>query len=80
MPTEKDEITELLKELILINGIIATEIITLVENSSKIARKSDTIPPNCATAHKSLNEQILKIIEKYHGDQASILRDHITKH
>ncbi|MHC1590807.1 MAG: hypothetical protein ACXQS8_01865 [Candidatus Helarchaeales archaeon] len=80
MPTREDEILNCLKDLIFINGLIATELITLVENSSKIARKSDSVPESCRQAHDRLNEQVIQIMEKYWSSELTNLKEHVRKH
>lgn len=80
MSSEMKEIFDCLKDLIFINGIIATELITLVENSSRIVRKSKEIPDSCREAHGTLNEKILEIVERYWGHAVTPLKSHVRKH
>ena len=75
-----DDIKELLKDLILINGIIAVEALQITENSSKIARNSDTIPEQCQISHDKLRNQIITILKKHVQDQSKFLEEHIIKH
>lgn len=80
MTSEIKEVLDCLKDLIFINGIIATELITLVENSSRIVRKSEEIPSSCREAHGTLNEKILEIVERYWGQEVTPLKTHVRKH
>ena len=80
MSSESKEILERLNDLILINGIIASELMTLVENSSKILRNSKEVPPKCIEAHGNLNKQIIAIIEKYNGSDVNHLKSHVKTH
>ncbi|MHA1784912.1 MAG: hypothetical protein ACTSVY_15035 [Candidatus Helarchaeota archaeon] len=76
-----DEVKDLLKDLILINSIIATEIIQITENTSKIARKSDEVPPNCVDSHTKLRSQIIELLKKYFDEeQFKDLSEHVIKH
>ena len=75
-----DEINQLLKDLILLNGIIAVEVLQITENSSKIARKSNTIPEQCQTSHDKLRSQIINILKKHVQEQSKFLEEHIVTH
>jgi len=59
-------IKNMLADLIYINGIIATELIKVTENTAIIRRGEEFLnTTNCQTEHKELNEQIIKIVKKY---------------
>ncbi|MHA1383540.1 MAG: hypothetical protein ACTSR3_07275 [Candidatus Helarchaeota archaeon] len=75
-----DDIKELLKDLIIINGIIAAEALQITENTSKIARQSSTIPEQCQISHDKLRNQIIGILKKHVKDQANFLQEHIITH
>ena len=75
-----DDIKELLKDLIILNGIIAVETLQITENTSKIARKSNDIPKSCQYSHDKLRNQIINILKKYVQNEAQILEEHIAKH
>ena len=75
-----DEIKELLKDLILLNGIIAVEVLQITENSSKIARKSNTIPQGCQISHDKLRTQVVDILKKHVKTQSKNLEEHISTH
>ena len=76
-----DEIKELLKDLILLNSIIAVEALQITENTSKIARNSDEVPPQCIKSHGELRSKLMEILEKYfEKEQYKALSDHVKKH
>jgi len=66
-----------LVDLIRINAVIATELIQLVENSSRQLRGE--IPKSCRNEHAALKKQIVEIAEKY-GDGLPMLRKHNLGH
>ena len=68
---------EILKDMVKFNAIIATELIQLVENSSRQLRGA--IPDNCTRQHGELRQQIVEIAEKW-NDNCAMLRQHNLKH
>ena len=77
MNDRSNETTELLKDLIKINAVIATELIQLVENSSRQIRGE--IPDSCKVQHGTLKKEIIEIAEKWH-DSCHMLREHNLGH
>ena len=75
-----DDIKELLKDILIVNSIIAAETLQITENTSKIVRKSSEIPEHCQISHDNLRIQIINILKKHVGDQAKILDEHIITH
>jgi len=73
----EQEFVELLKDLVKINAIIATEMIQLVENSSKQLRGD--IPDSCKIQHSELRKEIVELAEKWNNN-CDILRSHNLKH
>ena len=73
----KDQLAELLKDLIKINAVIATEMIQLVENSSRQIRGA--VPETCLTQHAKLKQEVVEIAEKWERD-CDMLRNHNLKH
>ncbi|RPJ13704.1 MAG: hypothetical protein EHM30_11255 [Desulfobacteraceae bacterium] len=71
------EILDILKDLLKINSIIATELIQLVENSS--AQLRGQIPDSCRTDHLDLRKDIVRIAEKWNKG-CEVLRSHNIKH
>jgi hypothetical protein len=61
------KIMEQLSELIYLNGIIATELIKITENSAAIRRGEDFLNrSNCISEHDQLNKEIIKILRLKH--------------
>ena len=77
MNENQEKLTELLRDLVKINSIIATELIQLVENSSRQIRGE--IPEACKKEHAGLRKEVIEIAEKWHNDCA-LLREHNLKH
>jgi hypothetical protein len=75
--TSGNEVTELLRDLVWLNAVIATELIQITENSSAILRKSPP-PESCLRDHQALRETALKIAEKCRPGTA--LKKHLTQH
>ena len=74
---KEDEISQMLRDLIKINSIIATELIQLVENSSRGLRGD--IPESCKIQHNNLKKEIVEIAERWNND-CEILKEHNLKH
>lgn len=77
MPSNQQQMIELLSDLLKINAIIATELIQLVENSSKQLRGD--IPESCRMDHDRLKKEIVELAEKWNANCA-VLRSHNLKH
>lgn len=71
------ELKEMMKDLLWLNSVIATELIQITENTSQILRKDD-VPESCRTEHAELRRKALEIAEKCYSCQA--LKDHLEKH
>ena len=69
--------SELLADLIRINAVIATELIQLVENSSRQLRGN--VPESCKMQHRALKKEMIEIAEKY-SDGCAMLREHNLGH
>jgi hypothetical protein len=54
---EPDETTRLLKDLVWLNAVIATELIQITENTSAILRHGE-IPESCRVEHRSLSASV----------------------
>jgi hypothetical protein len=72
-----DEMESMLKDLIWLNAVIATELIQITENTSSIMRKSSP-PASCLADHNKIREIALSIAEQCNTDSA--LRNHLTGH
>ncbi len=72
------DVKEVLQDLIWLNGVIATELIQLVENSSASLRGS--VPEKCLIQHGELRKEALGIVEKHCPQKATSLRKHVLGH
>jgi len=77
MPSDQQQLLEVLKDLIKINSVIATELIQLVENSSKQLRGE--IPESCVLQHGLLRKEVVELAEKWNNN-CDTLRTHNLKH
>ncbi|MCL5292339.1 MAG: hypothetical protein M1548_07420 [Actinobacteria bacterium] len=76
---DSNEIKELLKDLIWLNGVMATELIQITENTSR-ALHGGELPDGCRTAHAELRERTVGILRKYRPAEAESVADHVLKH
>jgi len=74
---EDPETKEMLRDLLWLNAVIATELIQVTENTSAILRKSPP-PGSCLVEHNELRKTALAIAERYRPGTALV--QHITKH
>jgi len=78
-----EKISEKLSDLIYLNGIIATELIKITENTATIRRGEEFLDKtSCPSEHYELNEKIINTLKKYTkkpGDLAG-LEKHVLKH
>ena len=77
MAHDDTELKDLLRDMIKINAVIATELIQLVENSSR--RLRGEIPESCKVQHGALKKEIVAIAEKWH-DNCRLLSEHNLQH
>ncbi|MEW6189315.1 MAG: hypothetical protein AB1466_04280 [Actinomycetota bacterium] len=75
---ETQQMLKVLKDLIWLNGIIATELIQITENTSAAIRGE--IPRGCKIEHNKLREQAIEIVSRHCPEKARSLKDHILKH
>jgi hypothetical protein len=73
----QQEQLDILKDMVKLNAIIATELIQLVENSSQQLRGA--VPDRCKLQHGELRKQVVEIAEKW-NDNCDMLRQHNLKH
>lgn len=66
-----------LRDLIQINAVVATEMIQLVENTSRQLRGE--IPESCRRQHGELRRQVVEIAERW-GQDCRVLRAHNLHH
>lgn len=72
-----DEIKEMLRDLIWLNALIATELVQITENTSQILRKAAP-PEACIAEHAALRATTLDIADRYRP--GTMLRQHVEKH
>jgi hypothetical protein len=72
-----DELKAMLKDLLWLNAVIATEVIQITENTSAILRK-EAPPESCLVEHAGLRKTALEIADRY--KPGTMLRQHIEKH
>ena len=77
MVYKETELIPLLKDIVKINAVIATELIQLVENSSKQLRGN--IPEACKIQHGALKKEVVEIAEKWHQN-CEMLKKHNLAH
>ena len=59
-------IKNMLADLIYINGILATEVIKITENSAAMRRGEEFLnKSSCIPEHNELNKKIIEIVKKY---------------
>lgn len=74
---ELKEIKEMLRDLVWLNAVIATELIQITENTSMILRT--TAPPEaCIAEHAALRATALDIADRY--KPGTMLRQHVEEH
>lgn len=76
-------IKNMLADLIYINGIIATELIKVTENTATIRRGKEFLEKtSCLEEHQDLNHQIVAILKKYQRKPEDLegLEKHVLKH
>ncbi len=72
-----EELKGMLRDLIWLQAVLATELIQVTENTSAILRNAPP-PTRCLEEHQALRATALEIAEKYHPGGA--LREHLTGH
>ncbi|HVP95410.1 MAG TPA: hypothetical protein VMS89_09610 [Methanoregulaceae archaeon] len=73
----QDETAEMLRDLLWLNAVIATELIQQTENTSLLARNASP-PASCLLEHQALRETALSIAERYRP--GTVLRTHLKGH
>lgn len=71
------EMNEMLKDILWLNAVIATELIQITENSSAILRQSPP-PESCLLEHHELRKTAFLMAEKYRP--GTVLGQHLLKH
>ncbi|MDN7025581.1 hypothetical protein FGU65_11880 [Methanoculleus sp. FWC-SCC1] len=72
-----EDTKELLRDLVWLNAVIATELIQITENTSAILRK-EAPPESCLVEHAALRATALEIADRCRP--GTMLRQHLEKH
>ena len=76
-------IKNMLSDLIYINGIIATELIKVTENTTSILHGEEFLnKTTCLAEHNQLNKKIIEILRRYQKTTEDLagLDSHVLKH
>lgn len=76
-------IKQALSDLLYINGIIATELIKITENSAAIRHGEDFLnKSSCMSEHNQLSKHIIDIVKKISdkSEEIASLEKHVLKH
>lgn len=76
-------IKSILSDLIYINGVIATELIRITENTAVIRRGEEFLNKStCIQEHNQLNKRIIDIVKKHclNLEDTASLKNHVLKH
>jgi hypothetical protein len=76
-------IKNMMADLIYINGIIATELIKVTENTATICHGEEFLEKtSCLAEHNQLNKKIIEIVKKYQKTTEDLagLESHVLKH
>ncbi|TFG08571.1 MAG: hypothetical protein EU539_02030 [Promethearchaeota archaeon] len=76
------EIKVILKDLIYINGIIATELVKITENTAAIRHGEEFLNSSpCISEHEILNKKIIEKVKKFTSSKDhQVLEKHVLKH
>jgi hypothetical protein len=74
---QDEELKEMLRDLLWLNALIATELVQITENTSQILRKAAP-PETCIAEHKALRATALEIADRY--KPGTMLRQHVAEH
>ena len=77
------DIKKALSDLLYINGIIATELIKITENTAVIRRGEEFLnKSSCIDEHNQLSKHIIDIIKKISpkSEEIASLEKHVLKH
>lgn len=76
-------IKNMLADLIYLNGIIASELIKVTENTATIRRGEEFLnKTTCLAEHNQLNKKIIEILKRYQktAEDLAGLDSHVLKH
>ena len=78
-----NEIKQRLSELLYINGIIATELIKITENTAAMRHGEEFLnKSSCISEHNQLSKHIIDIVKKFNkkSEEIASLEKHVLKH
>ena len=73
----------MIADLIFVNGVIATELINITENTAAIRHGEEFLSESsCQSEHHELNKKLMQILKKYQKNQDAMasLEEHVLKH
>jgi dihydroorotase len=73
----------MIADLIFVNGVIATELINITENTAAIRHGEEFLSnTSCQSEHLELNKRLIQILKKYQKtpDAIASLEEHVLKH
>ncbi len=73
----------MIADLIFVNGVIATELINITENTAAIRYGEEFLSnTSCQSEHLELNKRLIQILKKYQKtpDAIASLEEHVLKH
>ena len=73
----------MIADLIFVNGVIATELINITENTAAIRHGEEFLSnTSCQSEHHELNMKLIQILKKYQKipDAMATLENHVLKH
>jgi len=76
-------IKNMLADLIYLNGVIATELIKVAENTATLRHGEEFLnKSSCLAEHNQLNLKIIEIVKKYQRTTEDLagLESHVLKH
>ena len=76
-------IKNMLADLLYLNGIIATELINITENTATIRHGKEFLnETSCPAEHNELNKKVIELLKKYYKQPGELvaLEKHVLKH
>lgn len=76
-------IKNMLSDLVFLNGVIATELFTITENTAALRHGEEFLKKSpCIPQHNELRNQVIDIVKKYKLNKKDCepLEEHVLKH
>jgi hypothetical protein len=73
----------MIADLIFVNGVIATELLNITENTAAIRHGEEFLSnSSCQSEHHELSKRLIQILKKYQKipEAVASLEDHVLKH